>query len=651
MCTGHRRPVETFMWATIAIVLCTMTSRVRGADVPEASDDATTFQLIDIPGDAFFSGRADYPYRSPFAEVRWDGETPSVLVDQQWHEYVGINGVKVQTIWGFCKARLGKNAKKRFAEDQLAVLELLGHKVGNSATLMLRSKKGDLITLEVPVTRENYIRVWNARNVDPQDDKPGNWLVEAMRRLVGGGRQQVLETLTAAQVNEDLDFFEQRLRGQFAYLQANHVDLKAAVDAVREKGRNGMTGRMLALELQKIMSKFIDGHASVRGWVAEPSGALPFLLEQTGEDAVAVKGDRSSLVASDYPYISRIDGKTLAEWSQHLSSLFAEGSPQFVQYQTCRHLRSIQFCRSLAGIEVQDTVEVELLSRDKARAKVVTLPVAFERSMYGLWPRHPETRQPAILPENIAYLPIRAMDHDAVPIIVEWMQKFEDTKGLIVDVRGNGGGTRTPLLTLLPLLMSPDEKPYIASVAKYRLYEKFPANHMDGRYMKRANDPRLSEPDRAVITEFSKTFKSQWAPPAEEFSPWHYLVVSRENLRTQGLGDFYYDRPVVVLHDQRCFSATDIFLGAFKGRPRVTLMGQASSGGSAYSQSFDLPKSNIRVQCASMASFQRNGRLYDTNGIHPDIPVVPSPEYFLNDGPDDVLQAAVRFLEGSEPVE
>ncbi len=46
-----------------------------------------------------------------------------------------------------------------------------------------------------------------------------------------------------------------------------------------------------------------------------------------------------------------------------------------------------------------------------------------------------------------------------------------------------------------------------------------------------------------------------------------------------------------------------------------------------------------------MASFRRNGRLYDTNGIHPDVRVTPSPEYFLADGPDDALQAARKFLD------
>lgn len=100
--------------------------------------------------------------------------------------------------------------------------------------------------------------------------------------------------------------------------------------------------------------------------------------------------------------------------------------------------------------------------------------------------------------------------------------------------------------------------------------------------------------------------------------------------------------------DERCFSATDIFLGAFKGWPNVTLVGVASSGGSACSKGFNLPNSDVRIKCASMASFQPNGRLYDTNGVQPDVLIERPPEFFTSNGEDVDLQKALLLLTQDE---
>jgi len=48
-----------------------------------------------------------------------------------------------------------------------------------------------------------------------------------------------------------------------------------------------------------------------------------------------------------------------------------------------------------------------------------------------------------------------------------------------------------------------------------------------------------------------------------------------------------------------------------------------------------------------MASFQADGRLFDGNGVHPDVLVEPTPEYYIG-GLDNVLAEAVnRLLQGT----
>ena len=176
---------------------------------------------------------------------------------------------------------------------------------------------------------------------------------------------------------------------------------------------------------------------------------------------------------------------------------------------------------------------------------------------------------------------------------VSGCQSSSDTDGLIVDVRGNGGGSRAALIELAGWLMSPDDEPRIGNVCKYRLCRDFAEDHLSAaRYVYRENSELFEQPERDAIAEFRKTFKPEWEPPADEFSEWHYLVLSKKTDDSRP----YYDKPVVVLMDEKCFSATDIFLAALKGWPNVTLIGQPSGGGSARKQSFMLPLSNIRCQ-------------------------------------------------------
>ena len=178
-------------------------------------------------------------------------------------------------------------------------------------------------------------------------------------------------------------------------------------------------------------------------------------------------------------------------------------------------------------------------------------------------------------------------------------------------------------------------------MAKYRTAEQFGENHLSrARFVYRENSPKFGERDRAAIQEFKNTFHPEWTPPEHQFSEWHYLVLSKD----AGDPRFDYRQPVAILLDEGCFSATDIFLGAFKGWPRVTLIGQPSGGGSARSQTIRLPKSGISIRYASMASFQPDGQLYDTHGVQPDILVARSPEYYLQNGDDVILETALREL-------
>ena len=317
----------------------------------------------------------------------------------------------------------------------------------------------------------------------------------------------------------------------------------------------------------------------------------------------------------------------------------AQGSPQFFLHQASSRLQHLQFARKEMGRRQEKTVSFVLGSADGKSTKTLALPVASQRPGN----RKFRPRGHEILEGNVGYLRIPSMGSG--PDFRDWlhqaMVQLARTKGLIVDVRNNGGGSRESLRTLFPYFMAPSDPPHVANVAAYRLRPRDRPNDPEGylanRFLYPAGWKGWSSEARKSIAEAARTFRPDWKLPPGEFSDWHYMVLERGDIPQ------HYGRPVVILMDAGCFSATDIFLGGFKGWRNVTLLGTASGGGSGRSQSYTLHHSGLRFRLSSMASFLPNGSRYDGKGIVPDVVVDPALTD-LTGQTDTVLETARRRL-------
>ena len=468
--------------------------------------------------------------------------------------------------------------------------------------------------------------------LDMAEDR-GRTEIEKLLRDIGAKQSDQKRPSQLAQVEPQqmVDAFEQALIKRWAYYKANDVNFEPSLIKLR-KSVNQLRANQLGIELQKIIALGIDGHAGVRGY-SLPGKYLPFLIAPSGNQYVAFKQNRSGFLSEGFPFITAIDGRKLSVWINAAKSMVSKGSPQYVQNHCLRNLRSIEFFREQLGVKHSDTLQVELSSRENSKKKVIHLPLSNGRPVYGVFPNKPS----GLISGNIGYLRLRLMDRNAVDEIIRWMPKFRETKGLIVDVRDNGGGTRDALRILYSFLAAADSKPRVANCAKYRLHPNLGLDHLAARFMYRETASEWSEAERSAISNFKKKFSPQWSPPEKEFSNWHYLVLSRMDLPNV----YHYDKPVVVLMNPKCFSATDIFLAGLKGIPNVVLMGTPSGGGSARSVTFRLGTLSTRL--ASMASFKPDGRLYDGNGIQPNVRIDPLPEYYVG-GRDNLLEAAVEQI-------
>ena len=568
---------------------------------------------------------------SPFDGLRWSGDQPEVQVDGTWYDPVAIDGVDVEEILTLADT-WSPGREKRFAEDLIPILMKLEWKGDRVVDLDLRSlEDGSAVRIEgVEMTRSKREALRASRNT---------------RESSGVRRPSPPTNISVEDALADIESFGAGLKDQFAYVGLGEVDLDRELSQIRA----GLTGDPvdileLRLELHRLLMRFGDGHAQVRSNLppGQPGDKyLPFLLVESRAGVVAVLPDRSALVEPDAdpswgvkyaPVVLAIDGKTMEEWVELARPYVANGSSQLVRRRALGDMREIDWVRRVLGEETGAPLTVTFSTVDGSETVERELELSSRRPTYGPWPRSKST----ILEGDIGYLRIVQMDGD-VDSLHEAMEEFADTKGLIVDVRGNGGGTRELLLALGGYLIGPKEPAVVGNIAQYRLSPRFDEDHLEARYMYRANWDGWNGRQLDAIEAATAAFKPEWQPVGE-FSAWHYLVLDH----TEHPAEYFYDLPVVVLSDSGCFSATDIFLGALELLPRVTLLGTASSGGSARSQSFRLPKTGMEVHCASMASFRPDGRLYDGRGIEVDVEVLPDPGDFLHEGGDAQLKAALK---------
>jgi hypothetical protein len=580
------------------------------------------FSILVIATAAGAVAAGDWERTAPWSGVRFEDEGLQVLVGGEWYRLAAIEGVSAAELVAHAKREYEGRWKKRIVEDIVEVLEGLGHEMDGAMRL-------DLVD---PGTGEELER---RERLTREKRKAAKELFEEE------GRDEPPEVLSRSAALRDLARFEWLVENRFAYRDLTGVDRRAAFAAAREGLPERIERVELAMRIHRLLARFGDGHAGVSESLDRllPRGYLPFLAAPAGERIVAFLPDRSGFVDPKRPFLVAIDGRPVADWLEAAAPWVARGSEPLVHRRRIRMLRWLGGLRRELGLPDGRKVKVTLRGED-GDARTVELPVASRRSLYGDWPRT-ETRR---LADDIGYLRIARMEHHSAFLdgLDRAMADFGDTRGLIIDVRGNGGGSRAALLRLAPWLLDEGEA-RIGNVAAYRREagepRARPGGYLSDRFLVPTGEEGLSAAARAAIFQAAGEFRPDWKPPEEEFSEWHWLVLERSANPNAGR----YAAPVVVLVDAGCFSATDIFVGALAEFPQVTLVGGTTSGGSGRARSHVLPESRLEVRLSTMASFRPDGRRYDGRGVEPDVAVEKAPGDYIGDS-DAQLAGALEVL-------
>jgi hypothetical protein len=190
-----------------------------------------------------------------------------------------------------------------------------------------------------------------------------------------------------------------------------------------------------------------------------------------------------------------------------------------------------------------------------------------------------------ILPENIGYIYLASFaEGNWVYDLDRILAFFLNTKGLIFDVRNNGGGHGEI------------------------------ANFITSRFAS------------APITYV-------WYSPGGA-QRWTYTIVPA--------GPYRYLKPVVVLINGASFSAAELLPELMKQIPLVTTAGDTTGGGGGSNDVFFLP-SNKRIKIPTSYFKRFSGEMVEWNGIPPDI-LVPQTEADVKQGRDKQLERAISLL-------
>ena len=173
------------------------------------------------------------------------------------------------------------------------------------------------------------------------------------------------------------------------------------------------------------------------------------------------------------------------------------------------------------------------------------------------------------------------------------LHRMIHTDGLIIDVRNNGGGAPSNIFQLLK---------------------------------------RFTDEKKLIYVSMLKD------------GPGHEDFAEPENVYLKPGGQIKYSKPVVILTNRNCYSATSFFAAAAKALPNVTQIGDTTGGGAGAPHGGQMPNGWYYRFSVTRSAYPSPDGLIDFEvGVAPDIAVNMDP-IEEDQGIDSIIEAAIDFL-------
>ena len=350
--------------------------------------------------------------------------------------------------------------------------------------------------------------------------------------------------------------------------------------------------------LRRCIALLKDGHTSVWGPSDEPKCGLPIQVQAVRNQAVIVQVYPIDKIRSDKlkdellaanlkpgDVITHIDG-------QSVQQILAEKIYPFISASTSQALDLRAYPKLFLG-DYGTKVLLDIVGLDDAKRKVT-----LTRGRYR-FSRKPNDFECKVLEDGIVYVNLPGFGSDNV--VKEFDRAFDKIKksrGLILDVRQNGGGSTSYGYDILGRLV---DKSVPGSHWKTRKYI--------AAYRAWGRDEQWQEGDHSTI----------------------------EPHKTK-----HYGGPVVVLAGPDTVSAAEDFLVAFQTSNRGKVIGQKTCGSTGQPLTLELPGGGGARICTKRDTYP-DGREFVGIGVIPDIEIVPTPQDIAEER-DAVLEKALEVL-------
>lgn len=394
-----------------------------------------------------------------------------------------------------------------------------------------------------------------------------SWVRPAPAQAVWNG------PLTAEQRREIFDTLWHEIDWRYSYLGVKEIDWPARKVQFRPLAEAAPDDEAFYKVLQEMLATLKDGHTYLTSY----PGMKPLMF--TGLDLIMAEGQfvvaNETLVVPEAKrgdVVITVDGRPVAAVAAELRKLIsASTEAQMERHLAQRLLWGPAGSKVTVGLRRTDGGEYQLqLGRDFQRSR----GLAFEQREI----------------EGFGYIKVAQLGGDVVSQFDTALEAYRSAPGLILDLRGNGGGNDS-----------------LAEAMSGRLIEQ----------------------------------KTPWAKIQLRMAPFWSPKITRS---VSPRGTWQYTGPVVMLIDGGIFSSADFFAGGLARSGRVTTVGSPTGGGSGNPVWVKLP-GGAQVAISRWIEYFADGTPVEGNGTHPDVEVRPTVADVAA-GRDPALQKAIEILKG-----
>jgi Peptidase family S41 len=443
------------------------------------------------------------------------------------------------------------------------------------------------------------------------------------------------ERLASNLINADFDYILESMEKNYSYYSYNNQLFIKKINLLRENLKLPISRGELALQLNLIFRLFRDPHTTVNNLELTP-GVLPLRIYKLKEQFLALS-ENNTIFEDEYPFLVAIDGQDILNWRTFAAHLQKFGSPQYSQISECSSMEKVNQIRLNQGL-INNKKFIEITLADESGSqKTMLIPLIPNRSLQK------NLQITAVSKNNYFYIKIPRMfdDSENLNFLEKALLESINSPALVLDFRGNFGGQRNILYLLCKFLK--DESPLITNIANYRFQSEDDKNNSEGyledRFMFPKSSRHFNQIHKDLIDKFLMSFKPTWIPTIGNFSENHYHFITGSEIYKK-----FENKPICILQDEFCSSATDILLSSLKGLPGVTTFGQPSTGASGRAFGYELNKTGIGFQASTIVSYQKSGDLFDRVGVTPDV-IVECTLESLVEKRDIVLSTAEAHIE------